>query len=238
MPKQKQESRSFKELSELYLFHELYQFVRQSTGLAITCAYIILLLSSMFYIFIFYAEFDINIVKYVSFEDILATPIKNPNIILAFFVILAVVFLTDIGNRFRARQQLKYEGKMMPWYIKVISFIVWAPKKRTANLKTTSFFVMFSLIAYIYFFATNEAADIKSGESTKIELTLADKNEKTITALLGTTVNYVFTYEHIAQKSVVYYVESVKSIANHAPVSEVVEEAAKPLDQGTAEKDK
>ncbi len=238
MSKQKQESASFKALSELYLFHELYQFVRQSTGLAITCAYIILLLSSMFYIFIFYAEFDINIVKYVSFEDILATPIKNPNIILAFFVILTVLFLTDIGNRFRARQQLKYEGKKMPLFIKAISFVVWAPRRRTANLKTTSFFVVFSLIAYIYFFATNEATNIRSGESAKIELTLADKNEKTTTALLGTSVNYVFTYDHIAQKSVVYYVESVKSIANHAPVSEVAEEMVKPSAKVPAEHEK
>lgn len=238
MSTKKQENTSFKELSELYLFQELYQFVRQSTGLAITCAYIILLLSSMFYIFIFYAEFDINIVKYVSFEDILATPIKNPNIILAFFVILSVLFLTDIGNRFRARQQLKYEGKKMPLFIKAISLVVWAPRKRTANLKTTFFFVVFSLIAYIYFFAIKEAKEIKSGESAQIELTLADKNEKTITALLGTSVNYVFTYEYIPQKSVVYYVESVKSIANHAPASEVAEETAKPPEKVSDEHDK
>lgn len=200
------------DLSELYLFEEVYKFMRESTGIAITTAYLILLLSSMAYIYVFYSAFDIQIVKYVTFEDILATPLKNPDIILAFFAILLLLYIVDIGNRFRARQRLKFANKEKTWLYKFVQIVFWTPRKRRVNLKVTAFTTLFFLGTYIFTLAHTEAADIKQGAGEKVEILLTEPGQKITSVLLGISINYVFTYDAGSQESVAYYVESITSI--------------------------
>lgn len=210
----------FKELSELYMFEELYKFIRESTGIAITIAYLALILSSMAYLFVLFNAFDISIVKYLTFEDILATPIKNPDIIIIFFAIVFVLYMTDLGNRFRARQQLKYANvEKKPFGFKIFQIVFWAPRKRKANIKVTAITVMLCLGVYIFSFATREAAKIKRGQGPQIAISVADEASISST-LLGTTINYVFTYNNVTEESVIYSVESIQSIKKITTLTE------------------
>lgn len=209
---QEQENSDFKELSELNMFEELYRFFRESTGLAIATAYLALILSSMAYLYVLFNAFDISIVKYVTFEDILATPIKNPAIVLAFIVVFLFLYAADLGNRYRARQQIKYANITKPASFKIIQIIFWAPKKRKTNIKTTALIVTMCFTVFIFSFATDEADNIKEGVGSHIEISLADDDKAIQSILLGTTINYVFTYNPETNDSIVFSVEAIKSL--------------------------
>lgn len=214
MDEQPQTENEFAELSKLYLFDELYKFIKDSPGLAISFAYLVLLLSSMSYLHVLFSEFDINIVKYVTFEDILATPIKNPKIIFVFFGLAFLVYIVDSGNRWRARYKIKYANKEKPFFYKVSLFILWAPQKRNTNIKVTFLAVVVSLSAYIYAFANLEASDIKQGQGSQIEIKLVEGSTRLKSTLLGTSSNFLFAYDPENDKSKIFYLESIESITH------------------------
>jgi tRNA-binding EMAP/Myf-like protein len=221
------ESHEYEELSKLYLFEELYQFMRSSTGLSIAIAYMTLILSSMTYVYVLFEKFDIAIVKYVTFEDILATPIKNPDIVITFAAMILILYITDLGNRFKARMSIKYANTKKPIWIRFLFLFIYAPKKRKTNIVVVLVSLVICLISYIVIFASLEAIEIKDDErGEKVEIVLADNNEVIKTTLLGTTANYVFTYNHGAEESVIYYVESIKMLK--ALSNETLKEESEP----------
>lgn len=201
-------------IEKVSLFGELFKFVKESTGIAITCAYILLLLTSMAYIYFLYAEFDVQIIKYVTFEDILATPIKNPNIIFTFSCLLLLLYLTDVGANFRNRQLVKYPNGRRPFYSYLVMLILWTPKDQNLNRRIAVVTIGASLVAYTFFFAKIEAADLKDEREEMVEIVLVDSKESLQVLLIGTSLNYVFAYDFTTEKSMVYYVESIQSITN------------------------
>lgn len=212
MEQQNDTAKDYEELSKLYLFDEIYQFAKTSTGLAISTAYLILILSSLAYLYVFYHYFDINIVKFITLEDVLAAPLKSPDIILIFTLILFVLYLADLGNRFRANQQIKYANTEKPLSFKILQVMLWAPRKKQTNIKVTITVVVVCLIAYVYSFATIEAKKIKKGEVAPVELVMSADDSKVKTNLLGTTTSYIFTYDKERETSLVYYVEAITSL--------------------------
>ena len=59
----------YEKMLERYYFKDLYSFIKDSTGVAVTIAYIILILTSMAYLSVFYSYFDIEIIKLVTFHS-------------------------------------------------------------------------------------------------------------------------------------------------------------------------
>jgi hypothetical protein len=212
----------FKQLSEMYLFEELFKLIRVSSGLSITFCYLILLLTSMAYLHLFYSAFDISIVKYVSLEDMLATPIKNPNIVFTFIAVLLVLMLADIGNRFRARKKLEYAESEMPKLMRFMNVLLWAPSNPKTNLRFTIATVAICVIVYIFAFADIEASEVKKGKGTRVTILLNEHETPIHTSLLGTSVNYVFTYDHQAKEATIFYVEAIKSVKSFKPVDEKI----------------
>ncbi|MAG76748.1 MAG: hypothetical protein CL811_08305 [Colwelliaceae bacterium] len=229
------------ELKDLYLFDELFRFIRRSTGITLAIAYLVLLLSSMSYLHIVYSSLDLNILQFVTFEDILATPIKNPDIVITFFLLFIIFYFADIGNRYRVRIEEKYTDDNTPFYAKILKRVFWAPKKRRANIRTTYFTIALSLVIYVVTFAWLEAKDVKNGAGSMVEVTFADNTPPIKTTLLGTTSNYVITYDYKLGESTVFYVESIQSIKKlklQAAASEVTSTPAekKPVSPETSSK--
>ncbi|WP_100657263.1 hypothetical protein [Alteromonas flava] len=193
------------------LFSDLYQFMRASTGLSIAISYLVMILTSTAYLYTLYDAFGIDIVKFITLEDILVAPIKNPDIIVVFAFITLFFYFADSANLFSAKQRAKYADNPMPLYIKVLLFVFWAPKKRKNNLRLTFVMGVLSLGAYIWFFANNEAEDIKSGGGSKVTIVVSDSDAKT-TTLLGVSSYFLFTYDETAQDAKIYSIEAVESL--------------------------
>lgn len=202
----------YEKLRDTYYFNELFRFFKESTGLAMTISYLILIISSISYLGVFYSHFDIDILKLITLEDILVTPIKNPDIIIALAAIALAVFLSDIGGRYNAKVNLKYGDKKKPWYIKLSQFFVWYPKTKKGYNRLTLFIVVTFLSLYIYLFADSEADRVQKTNGYEVMITLADDSEATQVTLLGTTSLYVMVYNSSTKLSNVYQIESVASL--------------------------
>lgn len=208
-----QEQQRTKQVREdVRIFEELFTFMRESTGLAIAIGYIVLLLLSLSYLYSFYSVFDISITKFITFEDMLAAPIRNPKIIFSLFFIIALSWAVDWSNAYRRKLLKQYVGKPRPFYVKLMIYIFWSPKKRKTNITFTLSTVLLGLFSYAHAFAYYEGEGIKTGKGALVELELVDSSDKVIAALLGTSTNYVFTYDQTQKESVLYFVESIKSI--------------------------
>ena len=201
----------YDQIKDLYFFSDLYKFLRDSSGIAITLCYLILILSSMAYLFVLYAEFDVAIIKLLTLEDILATPIKNPDIILVVTVIICLFYFADMANRYNARLHLKYAGKKLPYRIRLLTILMWSPKTKKANIRMSIFMMIFFLGLYVALFANSEAKMIKSGHGEQVELRLADSDTTQQVTLLGTTNQFVIVYAGELNEAMVYQIESVHS---------------------------
>ncbi|MEL0068753.1 MAG: hypothetical protein VW874_10880 [Gammaproteobacteria bacterium] len=207
----------YEKMLERYYFKDLYSFIKDSTGVAVTIAYIILILTSMAYLSVFYSHFDIEIIKLVTLEDILTTPIKNPNILIALVTIVGAMYIVDVGNRYHARLNLNYFDKEMPWHIKLMKYITWIPKSEKGNKGFILALILVFISTYMYFFADIKARAIQKGQGYEVYLSLADTNDESRVTLLGATSLYVLVYDKNSKQSTVHQIESVASMR---PVTE------------------
>lgn len=196
-------------LKNLFIFQDIFAFARDHTGLLFTIAYLTLILSSMTYLHVLYSAFDISIVKFISLEDILATPIKNPDIILVFIAILIVLFFSELGNRWNVRMTEKYQNKKRPLFVRIIRIMVWVPKSRKINIRFTIMTSILFLAMYVMMFAKFEAQSIKEGRGARYQITVADTEQTKEQTLLGTTSQFVFIYDLKTEESGIYHVENI-----------------------------
>ena len=207
----------YEKMLERYYFKDLYTFIKDSTGVAVTIAYIILILTSMAYLSVFYSHFDIEIIKLVTLEDILTTPIKNPNILIALVTIVGAMYIADVGNRYHARLNLKYFDKETPWHIKLMKYVTWIPMSEKGNKGFILALILIFISTYMYFFADIKARAIQKGQGYEIYLSLADTKDESRVTLLGATSLYVLVYDKNTKQSTVHQIESVASMR---PVTE------------------
>jgi len=207
----------YEKMLERYYFKDLYSFIKDSTGVAVTIAYIILILTSMAYLSVFYSHFDIEIIKLVTLEDILTTPIKNPNILIALVTIVGAMYIADVGNRYHARLNLKYFDKETPWHIKLMQYVTWIPMSEKGNKGFILALILIFISTYMYFFADIKARAIQKGQGYEIYLSLADTKDASRVTLLGATSLYVLVYDKNTKQSTVHQIESVASMR---PVTE------------------
>ena len=207
----------YEKMLERYYFKDLYTFIKDSTGVAVTIAYIILILTSMAYLSVFYSHFDIEIIKLVTLEDILTTPIKNPNILIALVTIVGAMYIADVGNRYHARLNLKYFDKETPWHIKLMQYFTWIPRSEKGNKGFILALILIFISTYMYFFADIKARAIQKGQGYEIYLSLADTKDESRVTLLGATSLYVLVYDKNTKQSTVHQIESVASMR---PVTE------------------
>ena len=227
----KQEQIEGSSKDNLYIFSDIMAFVKASTGLSITLAYLVLILSSMAYLAIYFYSFDIHIIKFITLEDILATPIRNPDIILVFGVIAGFLCLSDLSNQFYARQRTNSNPKNAPIFLRILTTITWTPKNRKTNARMTFFITLFVLVSYIFLFASSEAADVKDGEGPFVEIKLADETESFQTSLLGLSTYFVFTYDHVKQESKIFQIESIKSLTPISQTAKLEDKNELPLEE-------
>jgi len=207
----------YEKMLERYYFKDLYTFIKDSTGVAVTIAYIILILTSMAYLSVFYSHFDIEIIKLVTLEDILTTPIKNPNILIALVTIVGAMYIADVGNRYHARLNLKYFDEETPWHIKLMQYFTWIPRSEKGNKGFILALILIFISTYMYFFADIKARAIQKGQGYEIYLSLADTKDESRVTLLGATSLYVLVYDKNTKQSTVHQIESVASMR---PVTE------------------
>ncbi|MDG6099880.1 hypothetical protein EXU34_20685 [Alteromonas sp. ZYF713] len=190
-------------------FASLLDFFRHNPGMALSIAYLLLTLSGIFYSISFYKAFGIDILKFSDISDFMIAGISEPPALLLFAGGLLVSLGFDRIGRVSYAIHQRWLDKPKSVKRRIILLCSYVPKDNINRLIT--FLLMFIIYAFVFvsFYAQWRSEAIKASETDFVVLKLTHMQEDIKVKLLGTTTNYVFTYDIIRQQSLIIPLNSI-----------------------------
>lgn len=181
-------------------------------GLGVFLVYTTIAIAGFIYLITFYSHFDLEVTVYLEISDILVAGIKDPMVMLmvagAFSMVLVVWGIVYIQAPFSLWLNKKFNKGVLRFIPYVIGFKSIRTFWWTAFLILTLYFYMF-----IGVHSKNKAQSIVE---LKQNLILVDSAATTNTnedySLLGTSMNYVFLYNHQTKQTLILPLESINSL--------------------------
>lgn len=193
-------------------FADVFSFFTTHPGLTVFLVYATIAIAGFIYLVTFYAHFDLKVTVYLEITDILVAGIKDPMVMLmvaiAFSMVLVIWILVYIQAPFSAWLEKKFDKG----FFKFIPYILGYKGPR-------SFWWTAFIVLTVYFFVF-----IGSHSKNKADRILKDKQELIIVdadatansvdqySLLGTSINYVFLYNHQKKNTLILPLESIRSL--------------------------
>jgi hypothetical protein len=197
----------YKKESQMLL---LADFFKKNPGATLSIAYMLLTLCGIYYSLSFYAQFNITILKLASMSDLMIIGISDPAAVLMFSGGLLIAYLTDYLSQISYDTKVKWRKKPRSLKRFIILIFCYGPKTRA----TAMFYFLLIFVLYSYLFVSSYAEwkseQVKLGDGQPIWI--ATDSEKQRALLLGTTTNFVLTYDHTNQQTSVYPVEKIEII--------------------------
>ena len=193
-------------------FNKLLRFIVTHPGLAIFIVYGTIAIAGFIYLITFFRHFDLEVIVYLELADILTAGIKDPLVMLmvlgSFFIVFFVWFVTYIGAPFSAWLDKKFDKgffRFLPHLLGV--------KSTKVFWQTALFLFIFYFIFSIYYHSDNKADRIKREKTNLIQVESdAIINDQHQYSLLGTSINYIFLYNHNEADTLILPLENVHSL--------------------------
>jgi hypothetical protein len=191
---------------------DVFKFTTSHPGLAVFLVYATIAIAGFIYLITFYSRFDLQVTVYLEISDILVAGIKDPMVMLmvlgAFSMVLFMWVVVYVQAPFSAWLDKKFDKG----FFRFIPIIAGVQSIRsfwwTAFVILTLYFYMF-----IGVHSKNKAESIIEH---KQGLVLVDSEATTGSgheySLLGTSINYVFLYNHQTKHTLILPLESVNAI--------------------------
>ncbi|MFT4939291.1 MAG: hypothetical protein ACI88A_002331 [Paraglaciecola sp.] len=195
---------------------EVLKLTTRHPGLAVFLVYATIAIAGFMYLVTFYSHFDLEVTVYLEIGDILVAGIKDPMVMLmvagAFSMVLFIWVIVYIQAPLSAWLDRKFDKGIL----RFIPYI--AGVKSVRSFWWTAF-----VILSVYFFmfigvhSQNKAQSIIEQKSALILVdSAATAGSSDDYSLLGTSINYVFLYNHQTKHTLILPLESINSLA---PVS-------------------
>ncbi len=191
----------------------LMVFFGKQPGVMLSIAYLLLTLSGIFYSSIFYSKFDIPILKLADISDLLIAGISDPTAILMFCGGIVVAIISDWFYGFSYSRYHKWKLKPKSIKRRLMMMVFYTPKSQLgAILGILLFFVVYSFI-FVGLFAEWRSDQIKSNKGDLVYLKV-EKSKPTDRAvfLLGSTTNFVITYDGQSKQAILTPIENIQQI--------------------------
>jgi hypothetical protein len=191
---------------------DVLDFTTNNPGLTVFLVYATIAIAGFIYLITFYSQFNLQVTVYLEISDILVAGIKDPMVMLmvagAFSMVLFMWAVAYLQAPFSAWLDKKFDKGVL----RFIPFI--AGVQSTRSFWWTAFFI---LSIYFYMFigvhSTNKAQAIIE---QKQDIVLVDSEATSKTgddySLLGTSINFVFLYNHQSKKTLILPLDSINSL--------------------------
>ena len=193
-------------------FGMVSKFITSHPGLAIFLVYGTIAIAGFIYLITFYGYFGLDVIVYLELADILTAGIKDPIVMLmvlgAFSMVLFVWFTTYSLASFSAWLDRKFTTGFFKFIPYVVGF---------KGGQSFWWIALFVLGTYFFMFigihSKNKAELIKKERVDLIQVNsdAISNNEHEFT-LLGTSINYVFLYNHDEENTLVIPLENLRSL--------------------------
>lgn len=191
---------------------DVLKFTTSHPGLAVFLVYATIAIAGFIYLVTFYSYFGLEVTAYLEAGDILVAGIKDPMVMLMVFgALLMVLFVWGVAY---------IQAPVSAWLDKkfdkgVLRFIPYLAGVQGVK----SFWWSASVVLAVYFFIFISLHSQYKAESIieqKEGLILVDSKATSGSAddysLLGTSINYVFLYNHQTTKTLILTLESIDSL--------------------------
>ncbi|MDT0594980.1 hypothetical protein [Glaciecola petra] len=201
----------------------LFSFATTHPGLLIFVVYATTAIAGFIYLITFYSYFALEVTIYLEITDILVAGIKDPMVMLMVLGAFSMALFVWIVAYVQAPLSAWLDNKFEKGFLRIIPLFVGVSGAR-------SFWWMTFLVLAVYFYTF-----INIHSKNKAKLILDEKHDLVFIdaeatkgstdeySLLGTSMNYVFLYNHQAKRALVLPLESVNSIEPKTAVKELVE---------------
>jgi uncharacterized membrane protein YesL len=192
---------------------EVLKFITNHPGLAVFLVYATVAVAGFIYLVTFYSHFDLEVTVYLEISDILVAGIKDPMVMLMVAGAFSVALLVWVITYILAPVSAWLDKKFNKGPLRFIPHLVGMQSVRT-------FWWTAFLILIVYFFAFISVHSKNKAQSIvehKQGLILIDSEATSETgtdySLLGTSINYVFLYNHQTKNTLILPLESINSLA-------------------------
>jgi hypothetical protein len=191
---------------------DVLKFITSHPGLAVFFVYATIAIAGFIYLVTFYSHFNLEVTVYLEISDILVAGVKDPMVMLmvvgAFSMALLVWGIAYIQAPMSAWLDKKFDKGILRFIPHI------AGVQSVRSFWWTTFLI---LIVYFFMFigvhAKNKAQSIIE---QKQDLILVDSKATSGTdvdySLLGTSINYVFLYNHQTKNTLILPLDSVNSL--------------------------
>lgn len=179
--------------------NRLLAVFREHPALIASACYVAASVIGMFWSWAYLRNFGINVFNYAQISDFLLVSIKEP---LTWVLVALSVVLVMIDNAYSRRVQRRGRTRWFRWY--------GSERYRFAN----NVGAVAIIAVFILAFANLEAAAVKRGEGSRVEVTYAVGGEARSAVLLGTTGQFLFLFEPLTGRVDVHPFEAVHSISS------------------------
>jgi uncharacterized membrane protein YesL len=219
-------------------FSELLSFTTSHPGLAVFLVYATVAIAGFIYLITFYSHFNLEVTEYLEITDILVAGIKDPLVMLMVLGAFSMVFVIWAMVYVQAPFSAWLDKKFNKGFFRFIPYVI--GYRSTRSFWWTAFII---LTLYFYMFigvhSQNKAEKILSQKRNLVSVNSeATNSTKADFSLLGTSINYVFLYNHESEQVLILPLESINSIQpiNAAVVSKA-ENLSKPSKVNTTKPD-
>lgn len=193
-------------------------YAKEHPTLLLSVCYFIVTIIGVVYSFFFYAEFDIEILKFADLSDFLLASILEPLSIIIFIFWLVFYFLSfklDLWARNKFNRYGRFvERTMKPKYSDPILFCI-------------------SVTVITVLFVKNLAIDnterIKAGDFDQYTVLLPNSPEEQTIALLGSSSRFSYFYDTLSKEAIVVPVESIDYMRKKTTEIKIVKNEEQPV---------
>ncbi len=193
-------------------FSLILRFITSHPGLAIFLVYGTIAIAGFIYLVTFYAYFGLDVIVYLELADILTAGIKDPTVMLmvlgAFSVVLISWWFTYLQAPFNAWLDRKFTTGIFRFIPYLIGF-----KSAKSFWRTALFLLGIYFFMFIGVHSKNKAELIKKERVNLIQVESdAISNSDHEFTLLGTSISYVFLYNHNEENTLIIPLENIRSL--------------------------
>ncbi len=199
----------------------IFQTLLREPALAITLGYLFVALAGIFYNYTFYHRFGIPVLTLSQVGDFLVAGIQQPMAILLAISTAPIIWLADWFNlnrrkrRVARREKLLASGRNSSW----VRLRLWTLQSPPRWFTALAFAVLFFMYGWLFVqaYADSRATAVESGEAEMVNVWLAGSAEPLRSqskgwTYLGAVSNYIFVYDHDAQRAEILPVNNVARV--------------------------
>ena len=179
-----------------------YPLLREHPALLVSIVYVAASAIGMLFSWTYLWHFGINFFDYAQIGDFLLASLKEPY---TWVVVVLVVLGLWFDNRSSLRWSRKERPRWLRWY--------GSERYRRSNYLTGILLVSFLIAMY----ADQQARATYAGRKPVVEIRLAESGARYKRVILGTTAQYLFTFDPAAREVSIHPTESVEVIRFATP---------------------